>query len=150
VYLPYNSKITVAGKLTGGEGCIGVTLGDYYGTGAFTSGLANGGANAIKCFASDADGYAVKLSGGEAALAIDCSVANGKVTAPEGAVLILATYNASGRLTSSQTATVGEDCVNATPASLGITLPTTGTWKLMLVDGKTFVPLCAAWSEKAN
>ncbi|MBE7003431.1 MAG: hypothetical protein E7425_03980, partial [Ruminococcaceae bacterium] len=132
VYLREGSTIAVTDALTGGEGCIGVTLGDYYGTGAFTSDLAKGGTNAIKCFASDADGYAVKLSGGEAALAVEYSVANGRVTAPAGAVLILATYNASGRLTSSQTATVGEDCVNATPASLGITLPTTGTWKLML------------------
>ena len=76
------------------------------------------------------------------------SLANGKVTAPKGAVLILAEYEASGRMKSVRSVTLTADCVNADAAKLlGVTLP--GSYKLMLVDGTTYAPLCAAWEKKA-
>ena len=76
------------------------------------------------------------------------SLANGKVTAPKGAVLICAEYEASGRMKSMRSVTLTADCVNADAATLlGVTLP--GSYKLMLVDGTTYAPLCAAWEKKA-
>ena len=52
-------------------------------------------------------------------------------------------------MTALQSKTLTKDVVDATPASLGITLPKSGAWKLMLIDGKTYAPLCAAWEKKA-
>ena len=72
------------------------------------------------------------------------SLANGMVTAPQGARLILAQYS-GGRMTGMQSVTINADCADADAAKLlGVTLPTSGC-KLMLVDGSTYAPLCAAW-----
>ncbi len=72
----------------------------------------------------------------------------GKVTAPKGAVLICAAYEAGGRMKAAQSVTLDRDYVNeAPPASLGV--PASGSYKLMLVDGATFAPLCTAWEKKA-
>ena len=78
------------------------------------------------------------------------TVQNGVVTAPEGAVLILATYDSKGKMTSVQSKTLTADCVSADPAALlGLTsLP--ASYKLMLVDGGSFAPLCAAWDSAKN
>jgi len=74
------------------------------------------------------------------------SLANGMVTAPQGARLILAQYS-DGRMTGMQSVTINADCADADVAALlGVTLPTSG-YKLMLVDGSTYAPLCAAWGE---
>ena len=77
----------------------------------------------------------------------DYSLANGKVYAPKGAVLICATYS-GGRMTGMQSVTINADCADKAPSSLGLTVPASG-YKLMLVDGSTFAPLCAAWEKKA-
>ena len=74
------------------------------------------------------------------------SLANGMVTAPQGARLILATYS-GGRMTGMRSVTISADCADADAATLlGVTLPASG-YKLMLVDGSTYAPLCAAWEE---
>ena len=73
----------------------------------------------------------------------DYSLANGKVYAPKGAVLILATYS-GGRMTGMQSVTINADCADKAPSSLGLTVPASG-YKLMLVDGSTYAPLCPAW-----
>ncbi len=68
VYLTSPTIINVADKLTGSDGCIGVTMES---DGVFTSGLSNGGENAIKKFFSDDSDYTVKeeTTSGEAQLA---------------------------------------------------------------------------------
>ena len=73
--------------------------------------------------------------------------ADGAVTAPEGALLILAAYDTRGRLCTLQTKTVDTRCVNAELSTFGLSLPESGNWMLMLVDGTTFAPLCAAQSS---
>ena len=74
----------------------------------------------------------------------DYSLANGKVYAPKGAVLICATYS-GGRMTGMQSVTLAGDCANADAATLlGAALPASG-YQLMLVDGATYAPLCEAF-----
>ena len=73
----------------------------------------------------------------------DYSLANGKVYAPKGAVLICAAYS-GGRMTGMQSVTIGADCADKAPSSLGLTVPASG-YQLMLVDGATYAPLCEAF-----
>ena len=74
----------------------------------------------------------------------DYSLANGKVYAPKGAVLICATYS-GGRMTGMQSVTLAGDCANADAATLlGAALPASG-YQLMLVNASTYAPLCEAW-----
>ena len=59
-------------------------------------------------------------------------------------MLICATYS-GGRMTGMRSVTINADCANADAATLlGAALPASG-YKLMLVDGSTYAPLCAAW-----
>ncbi|MBE7003590.1 MAG: hypothetical protein E7425_04790 [Ruminococcaceae bacterium] len=73
------------------------------------------------------------------------SLTNGKVTAPEGAALILAAYDESGRMTSVKRVTLAADCEDGDALTLlGVdSLP--ARCKLMLVDSTTYAPLCKAW-----
>lgn len=72
------------------------------------------------------------------------SLSFGRVTAPEGARLILAQYE-DGRLTSVKCVTLANSCRDVNAATLlGEALPS-GSYRLMLVDGKTFAPLCASY-----
>lgn len=73
------------------------------------------------------------------------SLERGKVTAPEGAVLLLAEYDADGRLSRLQSKTLQSDVLDASPAALGLDVPECGAYRLMLVSGDTFAPLCGAW-----
>ena len=75
------------------------------------------------------------------------SLDGGTVTAPKGALLILASYDASGRLTATQTKTVDAACVQQQLSAFGLSIPS-GSYKLMLVNGSTYAPLCEAWSKK--
>ncbi|MBO4916158.1 MAG: hypothetical protein J5449_13255, partial [Oscillospiraceae bacterium] len=61
--------------------------------------------------------------------------------APANAMLIAARYNAKGMLTSVQTITLSEGDAKGT-----LTMSGSGTdYRLMLVNKKTYAPLCAAW-----
>ena len=76
------------------------------------------------------------------------SLLGGRVTAPEGALLIVAEYETDGRLASLRTVTApagGWDgvTIGSIAQGAGFTLP--GTYKLMLVGGSTYAPLCSAW-----
>ena len=77
------------------------------------------------------------------------SLRDGAVFAPEGALLLLAQYDKDGRLASVRSVTVkAEDSyVTRTLAELGLTLPASGTYKLMLVAGDSYAPLCEAWDS---
>jgi hypothetical protein len=71
-------------------------------------------------------------------------------TAPAGSVLVLATYDEAGRLASVKSETLDRDCIGDPTASLlGLEdgyLGTLRSFKLMLLDGKTYAPLCEAYS----
>ena len=74
------------------------------------------------------------------------SVAGGKVCAPGGALLILAQYQ-NGRMSAVRSVKLAADCANVDAKTLlGIGAYPDGS-KLMLVNGKTYAPLCAAWSS---
>jgi hypothetical protein len=135
--------IIVGSALTSGAR-IGVTMPPSFATSAFTRGLANGGENALKCFTGDAAGSFVVLDGNEARL-VASSLADGSVTAPAGATLVCATYK-DGRMTGVQTVTLAENCIGKAASEL-LTVPTNGQYKLFLLDGKTYAPLCAAWDS---
>jgi len=75
------------------------------------------------------------------------SVADGKVCAPGGALLVLAQYQ-DGRMSAVQSVKLAADYANADAKTLlGIGAYPDGS-KLMLVDGSTYVPLCAAWEKQ--
>ena len=80
----------------------------------------------------------------------DYSLANGTVYAPAGAALLVASYDKDGKMTALHSAAAPEGgwkgvTVWSIAEDAGITLP--DAYKLMLVDGATFVPLCAAWGN---
>ena len=139
--------ITVAGPL--GEGAVfGVTSG---GTDAFTSGWATqmSGAHPAEHFTSDFAEYLILLDGNGEAVAADLRL-DYRTTAPAGSVLVLATYDEAGRLASVKSETLDRDCIEDPTASLlGLEAGYLGTlrsFKLMLLDGKTYAPLCEAYS----
>ena len=66
------------------------------------------------------------------------------VSAPEGALLIAAVYDASGRQEGARTAPVKD--IESFPYDTGLTVSGGQTCKLMLVNAPTCAPLCAAWS----
>ncbi len=68
-----------------------------------------------------------------------------KITAPAGSVLIAAAYNADGRPAGVKLIKIDTVCVSKTK-STGLTKQAGCSYKLMLLDGTTFAPLCAAWS----
>ena len=71
-----------------------------------------------------------------------------KITIPSGsATLAAACYDDSGRLVSVRTISV-KTCINS-DISTGLAVTPGYTYKLMLLDRKTNVPLCKAWSKKA-
>jgi len=139
VHLYGSMTVTVTGALTSGAK-LGVSMET---PGTFTSELANGGADALKCFTSDSGAYVVGLNGGEAALLASSFAENGAVTAPKGAVLVCATYE-GGKMTGVQTLTLAADCIGKAASKL-LTVPASGQYKLFLLDGTTYAPLCAAW-----
>ena len=75
------------------------------------------------------------------------SLAGGRVTAPQGSVLILAEYDACGRLSALQCKTLDADALCAAPSSLGLTVPAEGEHRLLLVSKGSFAPLCKAYQS---
>ncbi|MBE7009505.1 MAG: hypothetical protein E7422_10365 [Ruminococcaceae bacterium] len=73
------------------------------------------------------------------------SLTGGTVTAPANSLLVCATYK-DGRMTGVQTVTLAENCIGKAASEL-LTVPTNGQYKLFLLDGKTYAPLCAAWDS---
>ncbi|MBQ1375474.1 MAG: hypothetical protein IIY69_04260 [Clostridia bacterium] len=69
-----------------------------------------------------------------------------KITAPAGSVLIAAAYNADGRPAGVKLIKIDTVCVSKTK-STGLTKQAGCSYKLMLLDGTTFAPLCAAWTN---
>jgi len=153
VYLSKGKPVTVTGELTGGKGCIGVTAEK---SGVFTSGLANGGTDALACFAGDAPDSFMELNeGGEATLGVPSFRVEGsvvKVSAPKGATLLCTAYESSGKMVSARTKTLDTaGCVDATLAELkiNVTPPSGGYYKLFLLGGD-YAPLCAAWDSTTS
>ncbi|MBO4915907.1 MAG: hypothetical protein J5449_11975 [Oscillospiraceae bacterium] len=88
-------------------------------------------------FTSDYPEYVLGLyeyEGGVTAEYFPIAFSKTAVTARRGSVLLLAQYDADGKMTALQSKKLTKDVMNATPASLGITLPKSGVWKLMLLD----------------
>ena len=79
------------------------------------------------------------------------SLAGGKVSAPAGARLVCATYS-GGKMTGVQTVEIKAEYVNKPLADIpGVTAPAAGTaYKLFLLGGETYAPLCAAWDSTGN
>jgi hypothetical protein len=142
VFMP----LIVESPLTGGAH-IGVTMPPSFAASAFTSGLANGGENAIACFTSDDEGLmVVPDQSGELTLRA-ASVAGGTVCAPADAMLLVASYD-NGRMTTVKIIAAPEngwpgESIADVAAAADYTLP--GAYKLMLL-GSDFAPLCEAWS----
>ena len=95
--------------------------------------------------------YTLTLSGGNPDHCLEAyfkpvySLSGGKVTAKKGALLIFAQYK-NGKMTAVKSVTLAADCTDADAAALlGRALPAAG-YKLMLVNGATYAPLCNAWS----
>ncbi len=142
VFMP----LIVESPLTGGAH-IGVTMPPSFAASAFTSGLANGGENAIACFTSDDEGLmVVPDQSGELTLRA-ASVAGGTVCAPADAMLLVASYD-NGRMTTVKIIAAPEngwpgESIADVAAAADYTLP--GAYKLMLL-GSDFAPLCEAWT----
>ena len=139
VYLPSGKTISVTCTLTD-TALVGVSLQpDALNDAVIT-------ATDLAYFTSGYANYALGLYEGGVTEARFFPAALGRdtVTARLGSALLLAQYDASGKMTALQSKTLTADVVGASPASLGITLPTARPWKLMLVDGKTYAPLCAS------
>ncbi len=74
------------------------------------------------------------------------SLDGGRVTAYAGEVLIVAEYEANGRLKAARSTVLGRHYTNeAPPAELRV--PASGRYKLILVDALNLAPLCAAWDS---
>jgi hypothetical protein len=74
------------------------------------------------------------------------SLDGGRVTASAGALLIVAEYEADGRLKAARSTVLSRNFTNeAPPAELNI--PASGSYRLILADARTFAPLCAAWDS---
>lgn len=99
----------------------------------------------------------VASAGGKSALCTvtvlpPTSLTGGTVTAPEGALLIVAERGKLGELRSTRIVPAPASGWNAaSPGSIAeeadFSLP--DTYKLLLVDGSTYRPLCAAWEKTA-
>lgn len=68
------------------------------------------------------------------------------VTAPKGALLIAASYGADGRQLGVTSVSIAAEATNRQYQITG--LPAGGSYKLMLVSGTIFAPLCPAWNSK--
>jgi hypothetical protein len=79
----------------------------------------------------------------------DPSLNGGRVTAPAGSLLVLAEYDANGRLLSADIVTVADDCTEADAKTLLGVSAFPDSYKLMLLDGDTFAPLCHSWGAAA-
>ena len=129
------------------DAAIGVTTAD---SGAFTSGWSThmSGTHPAEHFTSDRAQELILLIGNEAVAAEPDPDASW-ITAPAGSVLVLATYDEAGRLASVKSETLDRDCIEDPTASLlGLEAGYLGTlrsFKLMLLDGKTYAPLCEAF-----
>ncbi len=78
------------------------------------------------------------------------SVRNGVVTAPANARLIVASYDAQGRMQTVKTFTApakGWTGVPVAEIARGADFALPNAYRLMLVDASTFAPLCEAWSK---
>ena len=142
--------IIVGSPLTGGAH-IGVTVPSSVAAGAFTSGWSThmSGAHPAAYFTSDLAERFILLDGdGEAVSAEPILCSDGDIIAPAGSVLVLAVYDGTGRLDFVRSATLDRDCVGASAETLLALEPgclnTPGSYKLMLLDGKTYAPLCEA------
>ena len=78
------------------------------------------------------------------------SLTGGAVTAPPRSALILALYDADGRLTGARFRAVPEECRDTPLSDFGLSLPESGAYKLMLLDGRTFLPLCLVFDGAAD
>jgi hypothetical protein len=138
--------IIVGSPLTGGAH-IGVTVPSSVAAGAFTSGL-NGSRDDAAHFKSDREGELILLDEDGEAVAARLSTTK-LITAPGGSTLVLAIYDAAGRLTGVRSVTLDHDFIDAPPTEL---LEfhfdrTREPFRLMLLDGKTYAPLCEARTD---
>ena len=121
------------------------------------------GAHPAAYFTSDPAERLILLDeDGEAVSAEPILCSDGDIIAPAGSVLVLAVYDGTGRLDFVRSATLDRDCIDASAEELLAleqgyfsrlwgdpdTEPT--PYRLMLLDGKTYAPLCEAASGEGE
>lgn len=74
---------------------------------------------------------------------------NATVSSPaqsNNARLVAASYDASGKMVAAKTVSLGTAALNRRDFNTGLAVSAGLTYKVMLLDGATFAPLCPAWS----
>ena len=156
IYHNYHSRITVAAALTDGAR-IGVSGPPNAAAAVAAADYQNGQLTEadVAHFKSDALGYGVELRNGEAVYALtetgagvygafnDAGALVATVRAPDGGMLIAASYDANGRMVGAMV----KFCDTESEKREAIPVAAGARYRLMLVDENTYAPLCEAWDS---